>query len=496
LKSQWFLHLQKYINTSDYSQKTSRFATQIEQTNMNRDTTICAIATAPGNGAIAVIRLSGKNAISITDRVFISPSQKKLTNQKANTVHFGSMVNNGEIVDDVLVSLFRAPLSYTGEDIVEISCHGSIYIQQQILQLLISTGAEMAQPGEFTLRAFLNGKMDLSQAEAVADLISSESKAAHQIAVKQLRGEFNKQIGALRTNLLDFSSLIELELDFSEEDVEFANRDSLKNNIAQIRKVLGKLVKSFSLGNVIKNGVPVAIVGQPNVGKSTLLNALLQEEKAIVSEIAGTTRDAIEDVVNIEGIRFRFIDTAGIRNTTDKIESIGIERTFAKINQARVILLLVEASQTPESIGKQIAEINITPEQNLIVVVNKIDLYPETDVSTVLGGKNGFAPYPTQFLSAKKHIHTQELTSLLLKTIQHNKSETGDVVISNVRHYEALTKALEAAERVASGLETGISSDFVAMDIRGILHHLGEITGDITTDDILGNIFSKFCIGK
>jgi tRNA modification GTPase len=463
---------------------------------MNSDNTICAIATAAGHGAIAVIRLSGDEAISIADKVFKSPLGKKLFKQKANTIHFGSIVSNGEVIDEVLVNIFRAPHSYTGEDIVEISCHGSMYIQQQILQMLIISGAKMAQPGEFTQRAFLNGKMDLSQAEAVADIIASESKASHDMAIHMIRGGFSKQINTLRSKLLDFCSLLELELDFSEEDVEFANRTRLKQNLAEIGTHLDKLVKSFSLGNVLKNGVPVTIVGKPNVGKSTLLNTLLQEEKAIVSEIAGTTRDAIEDVINIDGILFRFIDTAGIRHTTDTIESLGIERTFSKISQASVILLLADAPCSKDEIGQQITELKLNSDQHLIVIINKIDLFNKNDIEKNLGGKDAFAPYPLLFLSAKRHYHTDALHQLLLGTVQSKALQTSDVVVSNARHYEALKNALEASNRASEGLETGLPSDLIAQDIREILHHLGEITGEITTDEILGNIFSKFCIGK
>lgn len=463
---------------------------------METNTTICAIATAPGNGAIAVVRLSGSDAVSIADKLFISPTKKKLADQQPNTIHFGRLIHQNHVIDEVLISLFKAPHSYTGEDVVEISCHGSIYIQQQILQYLTQLGAVLAQPGEFTLRAFLNGKMDLSQAEAVADLIASESKAAHKMAMDQMKGGFSNEIAALRTQLLNFCSLIELELDFSEEDVEFANRDDLKNLVLGIQKVIEHLVNSFSLGNVIKNGVPVTIVGKPNVGKSTLLNTLLQEEKAIVSEIAGTTRDTIEDVINIEGVRFRFIDTAGIRHTTDTIESMGIERTFSKISSAALVLLLVDACETAENIRQQITNLNLTTEQHLIVIVNKIDLYNEHETIQKFGGKDAFDPYPVLFLSAKHHIHTDELHRLLLNTVQSDKLNSNDVVISNVRHYEALKNALEASQRANSGLETHLPSDLVSQDIREILHHLGQITGEITTDEILGNIFSKFCIGK
>lgn len=461
------------------------------------DDTICAIATAPGNGAIAVVRLSGDQSFAITDSLFHSPNgKKKLNNQPANTIHFGSLQFQETLIDEVLVSIFKAPHSYTGEDIVEISCHGSLYIQQQLLQCLTQSGARLANPGEFTMRAFLNGKMDLSQAEAVADLIASESNAAHKMAINQMRGEFSKEINALREKLLNFCSLIELELDFGEEDVEFADRKDLKNLILKVHTTIDHLVTSFSFGNVIKNGVPVTIAGRPNVGKSTLLNYFLKEEKAIVSEIAGTTRDSIEDEIIIDGIHFRFIDTAGIRKTTDTIESIGIERTFAKISQAAIIILLADGSQTPDDIKNQIVEINPTNEQHLLVVINKIDLFDETEVVKRFGGSDGFAPYPTLFLSAKKHLHTELLTQMLLTTIRKRGDDTSNVIVSNARHYEALVKAQEATNRVMDGLDNGITSDFIAMDIRMILHYLGEITGEITTDDVLGNIFSKFCIGK
>jgi len=461
------------------------------------ESTICAIATATGMGAIAVIRLSGNNAIDIADSVYKAPKgKKKLLTQKPNTVHFGSVVCQGNTIDEGLFTVFKCPHSYTGEDVVEISCHGSVFIQQQILQALTNSGARLAEPGEFTLRAFLNGKMDLSQAEAVADLIASESDAAHKMAMDQMRGGFSAEIGKLREQLLHFSSLLELELDFSEEDVEFANRKDLKRLIDEIHKVIQHLTDSFSLGNVIKHGVPVAIVGKTNVGKSTLLNTLLQEDKALVSEIAGTTRDAIEDVINIKGIRFRFIDTAGIRHTTDTIESLGIERTFSKISQASVILLLVDAKSTKDEIIRQIKELKLTKEQHLIVIINKIDLYNEAEIERKLGGKNSFAPYPILFLSAKHHIHTNLLHELLLETVQSQALQASDVVVSNARHYEALKDALEAATRASTGLETSLPSDLIAQDIREILHYLGQITGEITTDEVLGNIFKNFCIGK
>lgn len=463
---------------------------------MNKESTICAISTAPGQGAIAVIRLSGPDAITIIEKLFRSPSRsKKLMEQQHNTFHFGSMVWNDKVIDEVIVSLFFAPHSYTGENVVELSCHGSVYIQQALLFAITSLGAKMATPGEYTMRAFMNGKMDLSQAEAVADLITSESEASHKMAMNQMRGGFSNEIAHLREQLITFSSLIELELDFSEEDVEFANRTALMQLIVQITEIITNLVKSFALGNVIKNGVPVAIVGRPNVGKSTLLNMLLREEKAIVSEIAGTTRDAIEDVITIEGVQFRFIDTAGIRKTTDTIESMGIDRTFAKIEQARIILLLTEIGQSADEISEQIEAIHPHEGQELIVVCNKIDLYNEPE-SLRPALQNSLAPTPVVFLSAKHHMHTDELISLLLETIHLTGHAQNDVIVSNVRHHEALTKALEAALRVSEGLDTGLTTDFIAMDIRAILYHLGEITGEISTDEILGSIFSKFCIGK
>lgn len=463
---------------------------------MKTDSTICAIATSPGNGAIAVIRLSGKHAVSITDKLFKSPSEKKLGKQAPNTIHFGSIYYKDTLIDEVLVSLFKAPHSYTGEDVVEISCHGSVFIQQKLLQCLIESGAEMAQPGEFTLRAFMNGKMDLSQAEGVADLIASESDAAHKMAMNQMRGGFSAEIGKLRAQLLNLCSLLELELDFSEEDVEFADRTELKRLLKDVQRVIQHLTDSFSLGNVIKTGVPVAIVGKPNVGKSTLLNTLLQEEKAIVSEIAGTTRDSIEDVINIQGIRFRFIDTAGIRHTTDTIESLGIERTFSKINQAAVVLLLVEANCTQKDLRTQIKDLKLNADQHLIIVINKIDLYVETEVMQKIGSKNQFDSHPVLLLSAKHHIHTDELHTLLLRTVQSKTIKTSDVVVSNTRHYEALRNASDASARAVEGLENLIPSDLISQDIREILYYLGQITGEITTDEILGNIFKNFCIGK
>jgi tRNA modification GTPase len=464
---------------------------------MKDESTICAIATAPGIGAIAVLRLSGSDAIAIADSVYQSANtHKTVADQPANTMHYGSVEYEGKILDNVLCAIFRQPHSYTGEDVVEISCHGSVYIQQQILQALTQSGARLAEPGEFTLRAFLNGKMDLSQAEAVADLIASESDAAHKMAMKQMRGGFSAEIGKLRDQLLHLCTLLELELDFSEEDVEFADRRELRRLLHEIHAVMQHLTDSFSLGNVIKTGVPVAIVGNPNVGKSTLLNTLLQEEKALVSEIAGTTRDAIEDVINIKGIRFRFIDTAGIRQTTDTIESLGIERTFTKINEASVILLLADAICSKEDIQQQIEALQLNSGQHLIVIINKIDLYNESEIAQKLGGKDAFTPHHMLFLSAKHHVHTSELHELLLDTVQSQALQISDIVVSNVRHYEALQSALDASFRALAGIDTSLPSDLISQDIREILHHLGQITGEITTDEVLGNIFRNFCIGK
>ena len=456
---------------------------------MIQNDTITAIATAPGSGAIAVIRISGDDAINITEKIFV-PAQKnkKLSEQKANTIHFGTIINENDIIDEVLISIFKAPHSYTGENSVEISCHGSSHIQRKILELLISKGARLAEPGEFTLRAFRNGKMDLSQAEAVADLIASSSETARRVAMKQMRGGFRNEIQDLRMRLLNFISLIELELDFAEEDVEFADRSELKKLTAIIAKHLQKLINSFKLGNVIKNGIPVAIIGAPNVGKSTLLNALLNEDKAIVSDIPGTTRDSIEDVVNLHGVLFRFIDTAGIRDTKDTIENLGIERTFSKVQDAEIILLMADATQNNIEDIIQTVKTKIKNKKTLLVI-NKTDLLkkelilPETDCEHIE-------------ISAKNKKNINRLIDKLIETAGINTINQDEVIISNTRHYQALNHALEAIERVQEGLETGISSDFLSMDIREVLHFLGEISGEITNDEILGNIFKNFCIGK
>jgi len=448
--------------------------------------TICALSTPPGVGAIGVIRISGAEAFSIMDEVF----SKKTSSFDSHTSHFGTIKKKGRIIDEVVITVFKGKKSFTGEDTIEISCHGSTYIQQQILQLLIEKGASTAKPGEFSMRAFLNGKMDLSQTEAVADLIASSSEAAHKLAMQQMRGGFSKEINKLREELVHFASLIELELDFSEEDVEFADRNDLKELVDNIQGILKDLIDSFAYGNAIKNGIPVVIVGAPNVGKSTLLNALLNEERAIVSDIAGTTRDTIEDRITIEGVEFRFIDTAGIRKTSDAVEIIGIERTFDKIEQASVVLLMIDAAEdTYDDIKALIDSINEkSSDSRVIVIANKTDL--NTDNSTDSFDNH----YPTVHISAKHQQNLDELKSKLLKAVHLQPS--GDIVVTNTRHYEALSKANEDLQKVRDGLDSNITGDFLAMDIRQSLYHLGEITGEITTDDLLGNIFSKFCIGK
>ena len=468
---------------------------------MNNDI-ICAISTPQGNGAIAVIRLSGDESIALTDKVFQSASGKKLIDQQPNTLHFGVLKEGDKIIDEVVVSLFKAPRSYTGEDVVEISCHGSVYIQQQILQLLTRKGARLAQPGEFTLRAFVNGKMDLSQAEGVADLITSSSATSHKVAIQQMRGGFSGEIVNLRDRLLHFISLLELELDFSEEDVEFADRDQLNELLNNIQQLIQKLLKSFDLGNVIKNGVPVAIVGHTNVGKSTLLNKILNEEKAIVSEIAGTTRDVIEDVINIEGVTFRFIDTAGIRETTDTIETLGIERTYDRIAKSSIVLLLVDATEKVTDIAQAVKKVKEkigATDKKLIVIVNKIDRLndsrKEQEINRFLNDLLDAQDVRIK-LSAKTGKNVEKLIEELLSVVNLAALNQNEVIVTNARHYEALEKASVALQRAIDGLHSGITGDFLAMDIREVLHYLGEITGEITTDEVLGNIFKNFCIGK
>ena len=461
--------------------------------------TIVALASPSGAGAIAVIRLSGTGALTIAEQVFQSVSEKSLSKQKTHTIHLGHIVDEGKVLDQVLLSIFKNPHSYTGEDVIEISCHGSTYIQQQIIQLLLRKGCRMAQAGEFTLRAFLNGKLDLSQAEAVADLISSDNEASHQIAMQQMRGGFSNEIAKLREELFNFASLIELELDFAEEDVEFADRTQFSELLTRIEFVLKRLIDSFAVGNVIKNGIPVAIVGEPNVGKSTLLNALLNEERAIVSEIAGTTRDTIEDELVIGGIGFRFIDTAGIRETKDVVESIGIKKTFEKIEQAQVVLYLVESRKSKvESVLPQIEEIKqVHPEKPIIIIFNKIDLLTDIEISEITNVLSTFDfRLSTIFISAKNNIGIDELKNQLLSFVNTGALRNNETIVTNTRHYDSLLKALEEIQKVKFGLQSNLSSDLMAIDIKQALYYFGEITGEVTNDELLGNIFANFCIGK
>jgi len=470
---------------------------------MNTQDTIIALATPAGSGAIAIIRLSGNDAISIASQFFKSIHNKKLIDQKTHTVHLGHIVEGDRVIDEVLVSLFKNPQSYTGENVVEISCHGSNYIQQEIIQLFLNDKCRLADAGEFTLRAFLNGKLDLSQAEAVADLIASDSKASHQIAIQQMRGGFSDEIENLRQDLLNFASLIELELDFSEEDVEFANRDDFQKLVSKISNVLKRLIDSFAFGNVIKNGIPVAIIGEPNVGKSTLLNTLLNEEKAIVSSIAGTTRDAIEDELIIEGVAYRFIDTAGIRDTTDEIENIGIKKTYEKTAQAQLIIYLFDASiirkktvqesaKLVQLVANEIEKVTTKfPDKKMLVLANKSDLLSEKEMNQIEKLiKN------TLFLSAKENKGINELKNQLTQLSNIGALSNNQTIVSNSRHFEVLNKALIEIKNVQSGIDNNISSDLIAIDIRQALLYLGEITGQVTNEDLLGNIFANFCIGK
>ena len=460
--------------------------------------TIIALATPSGTGAIAIIRVSGMNAIQLVSPFFKSIRGKDLVQQKSHTIHLGHIMDDKRVLDEILISIFKGPHSYTGEDVVEISCHGSPYIQQQIIQLFLRNGCRTADAGEFTLRAFLNGKLDLSQAEAVADLIASDNEASHQIAMQQMRGGFSNEIKKLRDELLNFASLIELELDFAEEDVAFADRKQFKNLLDRIQNTLTHLIDSFALGNVIKNGIPVTIVGEPNVGKSTLLNALLNEERAIVSEIAGTTRDTIEDEISIEGIGFRFIDTAGIRDTQDIIENLGIQRTYETIKKAQIILYLVDGPQvlaTESGIDKLKKEFKKLkgdqPDKPMIVIINKADVLSKKQESKV---KDQLAT--ALFLSAKKGQGIDELKLRLLEFVNTGILRNNETIISNTRHYNALIKALDEIEKVKFGMTEDIPSDLLAIDIKQALYHLGEITGQVTNDELLGNIFANFCIGK
>jgi len=450
--------------------------------NLLQEDTICALATGGGLSAIAVLRLSGKEAIKITNAIF----SKDISASKSHTIHFGTISDSTKIIDEVLVSIFKDGKSYTGEETVEISCHGSTFIQNKLLQLFITKGCRMATAGEFTMRAFRNGKLDLSQAESVADLIASESEAAHQTALKQLRGGFSNKLQELRTKLIDFASLIELELDFSEEDVKFADRKQFETLLAAIKEELEILVQSFKLGNVIKNGIPVAILGAPNVGKSTLLNTILNEDKAIVSDIAGTTRDAIEDELNIEGFKFRFIDTAGIRETTDTIENLGIKKSLEKAGIANIILFLIDADANLDNQLLELEKIKTSAGDKLLLVMNKIDLNPEI--------KDNFKN--ALFISAKKNEGIEALKERLLTFVNTEQLSNNETIVTNLRHYEELQLTLHEINSIIDGLNSGLTGDFLAVNIRQCLFHLGSITGEVTTDTLLGNIFGKFCIGK
>ncbi|MCD6069088.1 MAG: mnmE [Bacteroidetes bacterium] len=457
--------------------------------------TIVALATPHGTGAIALIRVSGNEAISIVEKSFTTKDLKRkaLADKPGYTIHFGLLCDDETIVDEVLVSLFKAPHSYTGEDSIEISCHGSQFIQQQVLQLLVKNGARMANAGEFTMRAFLNGKFDLSQAEAVADLIASNSTVSHQVAMSQMRGGFSGKIKVLRENLVDFASLIELELDFSEEDVEFADRTELKNLVISIQRIIERLVDSFEVGNVIKNGIPVAIVGKPNAGKSTLLNALLQEDKAIVSEIPGTTRDTIEDEISIGGVLFRFIDTAGIRDTSDVIEQIGVNKALQAMQKSAIVIYLFDA----HALGIKDIEVEVEKikehigNSQLLIVCNKIDTEDLNALQKEFEKLDNIL-----YISAKEAMYIEDLKMKLVAMFDSRTINVTETVVTNVRHVEALRKANSALYKVMEGLNKGIQSDFLAIDIRYALDALGEITGQVTSDDLLGNIFGKFCIGK
>ncbi|MEP4535015.1 MAG: tRNA uridine-5-carboxymethylaminomethyl(34) synthesis GTPase MnmE [Cyclobacteriaceae bacterium] len=448
--------------------------------------TIVALATPPGVGAIGVIRVSGPDTFAIVNGIF---KGKDITTQPSHTIHFGTIRDGDAIIDEVLLSLFKAPNSFTKEDVIEISCHGSNYIIQQLIKLLLKQGCKLAKAGEFTQRAFINGRFDLAQAEAVADLIAAENESMHDAAMNQMRGGFSLEIKHLREKLVHFASMIELELDFAEEDVEFASRDDLKKLIHELKKVIIKLTESFTLGNAIKNGIPTVIAGKPNAGKSTLLNALLNEEKAIVSDIPGTTRDVIEDVINVDGIAFRFTDTAGIRTTADKVEAIGVERTYAKMKEASVIIYLIDLiNDTPEELKRQVAylkELNVP----YLLVGNKMD-GAQKALKDLMDAESSI------LISASQKENLENLKEALKTLVSLDSFKTGNTVVTNLRHYESLVETNKALDDVLAGIDNEVTNDFVAMDIRNSLHHLGLITGEITTDDLLENIFSKFCIGK
>lgn len=473
---------------------------------------IIALATPQGIGAIGVIRLSGNDVIKICSNVFYKKDKRKdLTKVKSHTLHFGTIKAKNRIFDEVLVSVFKAPHSYTGENSIEISCHGSQFILQEIINLFLKLNVRTANAGEFTLRAFLNGKLDLSQAEAVADLIASNSKASHQIAMQQMRGGFSSDLKNLRQDLLNFASLIELELDFAEEDVNFADRNDFKELLTKIKQLLKNLINSFAIGNVLKNGIPVAIVGAPNVGKSTLLNALLNDDRAIVSEIAGTTRDIIEDELIINGVCYRFIDTAGIRKTKDSVEKIGIKKTHENIEKAQLVLYLIDASQFENSefrIQNYRTEIDNLkkkyPNKKMLIIVNKSDLLSKEGLKKIKKisftgterNKSLINKNTELFISAKKRTGIDTLIKELTKLSRIGSLKTNQTIVSNARHFDALNKALNSINEVTNGLKNQISSDLLAIDIRETLFYLGEITGEVTNDDLLGNIFANFCIGK
>lgn len=457
--------------------------------------TIVALATAHGSAAIAIIRMSGPESIRIVEDFFYSPSQKKKTlkDKATHTAHFGIIKHQEVILDEVLVTIFKDKHSYTGQESVEISCHGSVFIQQQLLKLFLSSGARIAEPGEFTMRAFLNGKLDLSQAEAVADLIASNSAVSHQVAMQQMRGGFSSKIKMLRDNLIDFAALIELELDFSEEDVEFANRTDLKNLIHKIITVIEKLINSFDVGNVIKNGIPVGIVGRPNAGKSTLLNVLLEEDRAIVSDIPGTTRDTIEDEMTIDGVLFRFIDTAGIRTTSDVIEQIGVNKAMEVIRKSAIVIYLFDSHEI--SSGDLKLEIEMLKEHignsQMVLVANKIDVENFEDL------KKEFCEFPEIiYISAKHHNNIDQLKKKLVELFDTRTINATDTIVTNARHADSLRKAASALRKVNDGLNNNIAGDFLALDIRYALEELGLITGQVTNEDLLDSIFTRFCIGK
>ena len=464
---------------------------------MNTDSTICAISTAAGTGGIAVIRVSGKDAIDITSKVW---QGKPIGQMPSHTAHLGRIVGpDGYVVDEVVLTLFRSPRSFTGDDTIEISCHGSVWIQQQIINLLIAAGCRMATGGEFTQRAFLNGRLDLSQAEAIADLIASSSQAAHRIAFSQMRGQFSHRLAQLREQLLEFVSLMELELDFSEEEVEFADRSRLLALATDIHTEISRLEQSFAVGNAIKNGIPVAIVGETNVGKSTLLNTLLHDDRALVSDIHGTTRDVIEDTIVIAGTLFRLIDTAGIRTTSDVVESMGIERTFRKLDQASIVLWLIDATAPTDDIHTTFTHIaNATADTTRIVpIINKADLATANQLTAAADAIVSHLPQAQSLqISAKSAIGIDTLQQRICALAALPQNDANEVIVTNARHYAALHSARQAIERAIDGLRNGLSGDFVSQDIRETMHYLGEITGEITPNDILGTIFSHFCIGK